>query len=93
VKLLDTRPELFNASKSTCDVRIGVNRFVGDLKRYHVTATIEEVSVDIEVTGDVPAWRPKSGHLYFGAEGREKLFAWLSRGTPRTGKRPLQNRP
>jgi len=76
VKLLDTRPELFNASKSTCDVRIGTNRLVGDLKRYRVTATIEEVSVDIEVTGDVPAWRPKSGHLYFGAG--EKLFAWLS---------------
>src|SRR6266849_3532174 len=47
VKFLDTRPELFNASKSGCDVRIGTNRFVGDLKRYHITATIEEVSVDI----------------------------------------------
>src|SRR5258708_1143338 len=77
VKLLDTRPELFNASKSTCDVRIGTNRFVGDLKRYHITASIEEISVDIELTGDVPAWRPKSGHSYFGVEGREKLFAWL----------------
>src|SRR5216683_2886085 len=57
--------------------RIGTNRFVGDLKRYHITATIEEISVDIELTGDVPAWRPKSGHSYFGVEGREKLFAWL----------------
>jgi hypothetical protein len=76
-KLLDTRPELFTASKSTCDVRIGANRFVGDLNRYHITATIEEISIDIELTGEVPAWRPKSGHLYFGAEGREKLFAWL----------------
>jgi hypothetical protein len=76
-KFLDTGPELFNASKSTCDVRIGTNRFVGDLNRYRITATIEEISVDIELTGDVPAWRPKSGHLYFGAEGREKLFAWL----------------
>ena len=76
-KFLDTRPELFNASKSTCDVRIGTNRFVGDLNRYHITAAIEEISVDIELTGDVPAWRPKSGHSYFGVEGREKLFAWL----------------
>jgi hypothetical protein len=76
-KLLDTGPELFNASKSACDVRIGTNRFVGDLNRYHITATIEEISADIELTGAVPAWRPKSGHLYFGAEGREKLFAWL----------------
>ena len=77
VKLLDTKPELFNASKSGCDVRIGTSRFVGDLHRYHITATIDEVSVDIELTGDVPAWRPKSGHSYFGVEGREKLFAWL----------------
>jgi len=77
VKLLDTRPELFKASKSACDVRIGPNRFVGDLERYHITATIEEISVDIELTADVPAWRPRSGHLYFGVEGREKLFAWL----------------
>jgi hypothetical protein len=76
-KFLDTSPELFHASKSTCDVRIGTNRFVGDLNRYHITANIEEISVDIELTGVVPAWRPKSGHLYFGAEGREKLFAWL----------------
>lgn len=77
VEFLDTGPELFNASKSGCEVRIGANRFVGDLNRYHIAATIEEISVDIELTGDVRAWRPKSGHLYFGAEGQEKLFAWL----------------
>jgi len=76
-KLLDASPEQFKASKSGCDVRIGTNRFVGDLNCYHITATIEEISVDIELTGEVRAWRPKSGHLYFGAEGREKLFAWL----------------
>jgi hypothetical protein len=29
------------------------------------------------LTGEVRAWRPKSGHIYFGAEGQEKLFAWL----------------
>src|SRR5258708_2044994 len=76
-KFLDTRPELFNASKSGCDVRIGTNRCFGDLNHYHITATIEEISVDIELTGEVRAWRPKSGHLYFGREGREKLFPWL----------------
>ena len=76
-KFLDTRPEQFDASKSGCDVRIGTNRFVGDLHHCQITATIEEISADIELTGDVPAWRPKSGHLYFGAEGEEKLFAWL----------------
>jgi hypothetical protein len=58
-------------------VRIGTNLFVGDLRRYRITAAIEEISVEIELTGEVRAWRPKSGHLYFGAEGRETLFAWL----------------
>ena len=91
-KVLDVGPELFDASKSGCDVRIGTNRFVGDLHRYDITATIEEISVDIELTGEVRAWRPKSGHLYFGAEGREKLFAWLPSVPQRTGKRPLQDR-
>jgi hypothetical protein len=76
-KFLDTSPELFSASKSGCDVRIGANRFVGDLNRYHITATIEEISVDIELSGLVRSWRPKSGHLYFGDAGQEKLFAWL----------------
>jgi hypothetical protein len=66
-KLLGASPEMFHASKSTCDVRIGTNRFTGDLDRYHITATIEEISVDIELREEVPAWRPKSGHFYFGA--------------------------
>src|SRR5882724_2053956 len=39
-KLLDTAPEMFNASKSTCDVWIGTNHFVGNLNRYRITATI-----------------------------------------------------
>ncbi|HTI00590.1 MAG TPA: hypothetical protein VL752_06540 [Acidisoma sp.] len=76
-KFLDTKPESFRASKSSCDVRIDENRFVGDLHRYHITATIEEISIDIDLTGEVRAWRPKSGHLYFGTESRERLFAWL----------------
>jgi hypothetical protein len=68
----------FSASKEGCDVRIGENRFVGDLKTYRITATIEEVSVDIELTGEVPAWRPRSGHSYFEHEGEpDKCFAWL----------------
>jgi hypothetical protein len=41
-----------------------------------IAETAVEISVDIELAGDVRAWRPKSVHSYFG-EGREKLFAWL----------------
>jgi hypothetical protein len=76
-KIYDTTADQFTASKAGCDVRIGCNRFVGDLHRYRITATIEEISVEIELTGEVRPWRPKSGHIYFGSEGREKLFAWL----------------
>jgi hypothetical protein len=76
-RVLDVGPKMFEASKSGCDVRIGGNRFVGDLHHYRITATIEEVSVDVELTGKVRAWRPKTGHLYFGVERQEKLFAWL----------------
>ncbi|MEA2980575.1 MAG: hypothetical protein QOF09_2398 [Alphaproteobacteria bacterium] len=76
-KLQDIAAEQFTASKERCDVRIGNNRFVGDLRRYRITAAIEDISVEIELTGEVRAWRPKSGHIYFGAGGREALFAWL----------------
>jgi hypothetical protein len=75
-KFYDTTADQFIASKQGCDVRIGTNRFVGDLHRYPITAAIEEISVEIELTGEVRAWRPKSGDLYFGSEGRETLFAW-----------------
>jgi hypothetical protein len=76
-RILDVGPELFEASKAGCDIRIGTNRFAGDLHHYRITATIKEISVDVELTGKVRAWRPKSGHLSFGVEGQERLFAWL----------------
>jgi hypothetical protein len=76
-KIYDTGPDDFAASREGCNVRIGTNRFVGDLHRYRITAAIEDISVEIELTGEVRAWRPKSGHIYFGAEDRERLFAWL----------------
>jgi hypothetical protein len=78
-KVYRAKPGEFSASKIGCDVRIGANRFVGDLHRYHITAGIGYVSVDIDLVGEVPPWRPKSGHTYFAkAKGEaERLFAWL----------------
>jgi hypothetical protein len=78
-KAFRAKPDAFSASRKGCDVRIGANRFVGDLHRYRITARIEDVSVDIDLVGEVPPWRPKSGHTYFAkAKGvPEKLFAWL----------------
>ncbi|MEY9846315.1 hypothetical protein ABH940_003402 [Streptacidiphilus sp. BW17] len=34
------------------------------------------VAVDITLTGQVPAWRPETGHVVFGEQG-EQYFAWL----------------
>ena len=78
-KVYRAKPDEFSASKKGCDVRIGANRFVGDLHRYHITAAAEDVSVDIDLVGEVPPWRPQSGHTYFAkAKGEpEELFAWL----------------
>lgn len=76
-KTLNAPPQAFQSARQGCDVRIGENRFVGDLHAYRIVAAIEDVSVDIELVGEVRAWRPKSGHILFGPEGKQQLFAWL----------------
>src|SRR6202035_2112555 len=50
-KLYDTTADQSTASKEWCDVRIETNRFVGDLRRYRIGAAIEEISVEIDLTG------------------------------------------
>jgi hypothetical protein len=74
------RRDDFIASKDGCDVTIGANRFVGDLHRYRIDAAIDDVSVSIDLVGEVASWRPKSGHTYYARRrgGPEKLFAWLA---------------
>jgi hypothetical protein len=67
----------FSAAKEHCDVRIGRNRFVGDLKTYRIVAEVEDVSVDIDLVATVPPFRVGTSHSYFRRGGREKLFAWL----------------
>ena len=84
-KALDVGPELFDASKSGCDVRIGTNRFVGDLHRYDITATIEEISVDIELTGQVALSAPSRVISTSAPKAREALRL-ASFGAQRTGK-------
>jgi hypothetical protein len=75
-KLVELDPERFSASTNTCDVRIGENVFGGDLHTYTIRAHVEEVEVDVTLIGQVPAWRPETGHWLFGDRG-EHLFAWL----------------
>jgi len=69
-------PAEFTAAQERCDVRIGENSFSGDLHSYRIVATIDDLAVEISLTGEVPAWRPGTGHLYFGANN-EQEFNWL----------------
>lgn len=69
--------ENFAASRDRCDVRIGDNRFTGDLHSYRIKATIDDISVDIDLAGEVRAWRPHTGHAYYVRDGEAKLLAWL----------------
>jgi hypothetical protein len=75
-KFVELDPERFSASTNTCDVRIGDNVFGGDLHTYTIRAQVLEVEVDVTLIGQVPAWRPETGHWLFGDRG-EHLFAWL----------------
>lgn len=75
-KMVDFDPASFSAATDRCDVRIGDNTFAGDLHEYRIRAAVEEVDVDITLTGQVPSWRPATGYWLFGEQG-EDYFAWL----------------
>ena len=75
-KLVHYPPGEWSAAKDHADVRLGDNRFTGDLHRYRIQATAEEISVDVTLTGQVPPWRPSTGYMLFGAD-RSQEFAWL----------------
>src|ERR1700737_646823 len=75
-KLIHFAALAWSAAKDHADVQLGANRFSGDLHTYRIVATAEEISVDVTLTGEVPAWRPSTGYMLFG-EDRSLEFAWL----------------
>src|SRR5258708_7098279 len=75
-KIVHYQPGDWSAAKEHADVRLGENRFTGDLHTYQILARAEEISVDVTLTGEVPPWRPSTGYMLFGAD-RSKEFAWL----------------
>ena len=75
-RLVAFDPSLFSASKDQCDVQIGDNSFVGDLHTYRIQATVEDLAVDIELTGQTEPWRPETGHILYGDDERGE-FGWL----------------
>jgi hypothetical protein len=75
-KFVTFDPATWSSAKDHADVRIGQNRFTGDLHTYRITAAVDEIAVDITLQGEVPAWRPETGYMLFG-EDRTREFAWL----------------
>jgi hypothetical protein len=75
-KLVTFEPEAWSAATDHADVRIAGNRFSGDLRRYRITASVEEIDVDVTLVGQVPPWRPGTGHMLYGAK-RDLEFGWL----------------
>lgn len=75
-KLRSFPPASYSATADHAGVRIADNRFEGDLRRYRITAVIDDVRVEVSLTGQVPAWRPETGYLRFGADHALE-FGWL----------------
>ena len=69
-------PGTWSSARDHADVRIGENRFTGDLQTYRIKATVGDIAVDITLDAEVPSWRPETGHMLFG-EDRKLEFAWL----------------
>ena len=70
-------PASWSSATDHADVRIGENRFTGDLHTYRITACVDDIAVDITLDGVVPAWRPETGYMLFGAD-RKREFSWLA---------------
>lgn len=60
--------------KTKCSVQLGDCYFRGDLHSYEIYFKDEKVEARVHLTGNVPAWRPQTGHIVFGGKD---FFAWL----------------
>jgi len=69
-------PEQFSARKDRCDVQVKDCYFRGDLHTYQIKIVDESLTIEAELIGQVPSWRPATGFSYFGARD-EHLFAWM----------------
>jgi hypothetical protein len=75
-KLVTFDPAAWSSGTDHADVRIGENRFTGDLHTYRINAHVDDIAVDVMLEGEVPSWRPETGYMLFG-EDRDLEFAWL----------------
>lgn len=66
----------FSASKERCYVRAGESWVRGDLCNYELHAKTDTMTAQLNFTGQVPAWRPGTGKIFFD-EAQTHYFAWL----------------
>lgn len=71
---VDARMEDCSYSKEQCDIRIGECRFVGDMNQYEIYYKDDKIEATVTLKGNVPSWRPETGHITF---NNEHYFAWL----------------
>ncbi|MGN1140407.1 MAG: hypothetical protein ACI4TF_04335 [Oliverpabstia sp.] len=64
----------FSFAKDHCCAQIGKCLFEGDLHDYTIHYESEKVTVDVTLSGNVPAWRTGTGHIFF---GEKDYFAWI----------------
>ncbi len=63
-------------AKEKCEVIMGKSYVKGDLKRYEIHLDLPDIQANLNLVGEVPAWRPGTGHIFFGEQERH-FFAWL----------------
>ena len=73
--VVNATPQEFTAAKDRCDVRLKDCYFRGDLHTYQIKAGDESLTVEVDLVGQVPPWRPATGYTYFGAHD-EHIFGW-----------------
>lgn len=69
-------PEDFFASKDSCNVKMGNNYVVGNLKEYKIHIENEDINLTAVIKRTTQSWRPKTGHMVFGAD-ESKEFNWV----------------
>ncbi len=69
-------PREFSATRDHCEVRVKGSSIVDQGDGYAIHFEDDDVSIDVRLRPHVPAWRPATGHFYFGPRD-QRLFAWL----------------
>lgn len=61
-------------ARYTCHVKMGKSFCEGDLTNYRIHYESDRATADVTLKGNIPSWRPATGHIIF---GKKDYFAWL----------------